>query len=527
MKKSVLIFLAAVSVVMTVPCLVSCNNDDAEEEEVVKKPTIPQKPKPEAGVYKFTASALKGTWEVGDKIQVRGSYGPGAVVITLTADDIKDGGKTATAVLGEELMSHVVAPDWLYAAYPADAVRAQGGSTDADVTFEKYDQLVAVAYLDGDTFEFHDASALISFSVSGDYDCYAFAGSMRPGLTYIKNFNITFSSLDQIFTRPANDGYPFVYGDLKGETINLWFPAGITFTDGFTVYAGKDGEWPKAFTEKSTVSLKAGQSKVYGDLADKLEDYTGPAPKMPTMGDVSKLTVEVNELSGICVHTDATFLWVIDDNGKIAKVDFEGNISDYRSISGDPEGITIEEETKDLIIANEPNFVTRIKAEGGYTGNAKTVFSIKEASGYGNSGMEGITYYKKDGDKSLVYCGTQTGAHLYLCDLNGPLTGGYTTVLEMYPLRSMFPSILEIAGLCYDPLTDWLWVVDSEAHKIFVLSGDAQHLLSAYALKSKSNEESICVDHVHKCVWIGDDAGSPSYIFRYEFPDLDDFVINK
>ena len=79
--------------------------------------------------------------------------------------------------------------------------------------------------------------------------------------------------------------------------------------------------------------------------------------------------------------------------------------------------------------------------------------------------------------------------------------------------------------MCYDPLTDWLWVIDSESHKFFALSGDAEQLLGAYALKTRSNEESICVDHVNSCVWVGDDYGSTSYIYKYEMSDLDDFII--
>ena len=87
-----------------------------------------------------------------------------------------------------------------------------------------------------------------------------------------------------------------------------------------------------------------------------------------------------------------------------------------------------------------------------------------------------------------------------------------------------FSGVLEIAGLSYDPVADWLWMVDSEAHKIFVFSGDASRLLCAYSLKTKSNEEGICIDRSRNCVWIADDYGSPSYLYKYEFSDLDDFT---
>ena len=91
----------------------------------------------------------------------------------------------------------------------------------------------------------------------------------------------------------------------------------------------------------------------------------------------------------------------------------------------------------------------------------------------------------------------------------------------------MHTVITEIAGLSYDPLTDWLWVVDSESHRFFALTGDAEQLLGTYMLKTKSNEESICVDHKNSCIWIGDDYGSTSYIYKYEFTGLDDAIIKN
>ena len=68
-------------------------------------------------------------------------------------------------------------------------------------------------------------------------------------------------------------------------------------------------------------------------------------------------------------------------------------------------------------------------------------------------------------------------------------------------------------------------MVDSEAHKIFVFSGDASKLLCVYPLNSHSNEEGICIDRSRNCVWIADDYGSPSYLYKYEFSGMEDFDI--
>ena len=73
----------------------------------------------------------------------------------------------------------------------------------------------------------------------------------------------------------------------------------------------------------------------------------------------------------------------------------------------------------------------------------------------------------------------------------------------------------------------WSIQIDSESHKFFALTGDGEHLLGTYALKTRSNEESICVDHKNQCVWVGDDYGSTSYIYKYDFTGLNDAVISK
>jgi hypothetical protein len=35
------------------------------------------------------------------------------------------------------------------------------------------------------------------------------------------------------------------------------------------------------------------------------------------------------------------------------------------------------------------------------------------------------------------------------------------------------------------------------------------------------------VDHKNQCVWVGDDYGSTSYIYKYELSGMDDFLIGE
>lgn len=525
MKKTLLSILTAAFAALLLPCCISCSdasknalpvpgpsdNPGQDQEEQPQKPDQKtDETKPQAGTYTFTVSALKESWEAGDQIYIHGSYGPAAKVITLTAEDISEDGKMASTQLDANFLRYLAAPDGLYAAWPADAVLKEDGMMEAPTTFEKTDIPLAVAYLKGTNFEFVDISSALSFSVQG-FPEFIFAGNERPGVRFI-SFSPEYTSNIKDFTNRKTDGYPFIKGVVsEGKTI-IWIPGTITFKRGFTLFFGQDDEWSYAYTVNQDFKLSSGEMKDLGDITASIEPYTGPAPKIPEMGKRTKYTVKVNELSGICLSTDGTFLWGVGDDGHLARIGLEGEVLETRSISGDCEDITINPATGDLLIGLEPNGVGRVAAPD--FKKLETLFKIADAAKYGNAGLEGLTYYKDN----MVYAGTQTGSDLFLCDL------GTGEVIWKKRLREIFPSITEIGGLCYDPLTDWLWIIDSEARKITALTGDAEMLLGAWSVRGIENPESLCVDHIHSCIWVGDDYGSTSYLYRYEFTGLDDAI---
>ena len=523
MKKSFL-FLLLAAMALTLPCNLSCTKTASEDEEE-EKPVKPEEMKLEPGIYTFTVSPLKGQWEAGDKIYVHGAYGPYAQMITLTAADISTDGKTASAQL-DDVTKIPVKPDGLYAAWPGDAVITGESVLNSKTQFSRADIPLAAAYLSGTSFAFKDVSCGLRFKASG-YTDFAIAGNTRSGICFT-DYEIEYTSDYAGFYNIKNDGYPFLTGTLTDGSVLLWFPSTLTFKEGYTIYLGNNGEWPATYSVSDLVKLQMGQITDLGDITEALEPYDGPEPKMPVMGKMTTYSVSFNELSGLCVSGDGDFLWALGDGSEIAKISFEGEVlkkAYLKTTTGstiDSEGISVNYDTGDLLISGEPNVACKIPSasipdifsQSTFKG-VVSLFNIADAKNFGNAGAEGCTYYK-DGQ---VYIGTQTGSYLYRCNLE---TG---EVLSRNDLRDRFHVITEIAGLSYDPLTDWLWIVDSEAHKFFVLSGDGEKLLGAYTLKTKSNEESICVDHANSCVWIGDDYGSTSHIYKYEFTGLDDAII--
>jgi outer membrane protein assembly factor BamB len=132
------------------------------------------------------------------------------------------------------------------------------------------------------------------------------------------------------------------------------------------------------------------------------------------------------------------------------------------------------------------------------------MFRIAEAKDYGNSGVEGISWYK---DNTLLV-GTQTGANLWCCQLDG-------TVLWKRSMRTVAIGQLEIADIHYDPVKDQIWIIDSETQSIYLFNGDATTHLATYKVSFGGNCESVHVDYGNNCVWIADDS-EPSKLFKIE-----------
>ena len=518
MRKSFLLTLIVIAA-----AAVSCNGSSSDNNgETIEDTT----PKP--GPYKFVAPPLKGTWSKGDKIYVHGSMGSFAEIITISEDNISDDGKTATAELGS-VTGYTVEPDYLYAAWPDEAVKHVKGKASNKTSFSSCDRPLGVAYLDKDTFTFIDASGSISFTVSGDYDRFAFAGKGREGVV-ISDFQVEYTSQNTVFTQKENSGYPFIYGDLtSGKSNEVWFSGNMNFSDGVCIYLAKNDAWTAICTIDETVKVKAGKNIDLGDISASIKPYDGLAPKMPQMGEITEYDVAFNELSGLCLSADGTFLWGMGDDGSIARLSLDGKVLEEHWIGCDLEAVTIDPRNGDLIVGIEDVFnpkgtekadyiwsyngIGRIAAPG--FNAVEGLFRIPAAKGYDNAGIEGITYYKN----GLVYAGAQANSHLFLCNIDTK------EVVSDIKLRDVFPQITEIADLCYDPLTDWLWVIDSEARKFFVLTGDASEMLCYYATGNIANPEALFVDHQHSCIWVGDDYGDISHLYRFDFTGLDDAII--
>ena len=190
---------------------------------------------------------------------------------------------------------------------------------------------------------------------------------------------------------------------------------------------------------------------------------------------------------------------------------FDGTFSLHWDKSAGMEGLAMDPATGTIYIGLEST------SNSGYVVpapdyNSKTNFDwlVEGAESMDNSGVEGIAWYKGE-----LLMGTQTGATLFRYTLDGKLQ-------EKKSLRTVCPTISEIAGLDYDEENDWLWVIDSNSNSekpqydpytIYLFNGAATKLIAKYYIGDFAdwNPEAICVDKKNGCIWIGEDCGDEKF----------------
>ena len=255
----------------------------------------------------------------------------------------------------------------------------------------------------------------------------------------------------------------------------------------------------------------------------------GQPAGLPVMGKVTKFVLgakgdgvaRVEELSGLCLSKDGDFLWGVHDKGTLYKIHFDGTFEKHWYHEADMEGLTMDPSTGDLYIALESSSKSAYKLPAPDYNTYSSLFAVEGADKMENSGVEGIAWHNGN-----LYFGTQTGAQLFEYKLDG-------TKLSKKSLRDVTSTISEVGDLCYDPVSDYLWVLDSNDNEnkpqylpytLYLFTGDGSKLLQSYYVGDFAdwNPEAVCVDHKNNCIWIGDDCGSgnPSWLHKVEFSNL-------
>lgn len=515
---------AAVLAFLAFACIEPGSNEPQEPDD--KTPEIPETPEkvnPQPGVYKFVLGddcPGKAAWDAGDEILLTGGYTPDNITVKIGASDISPDGRTATVNLAK-VPEFVYGQDDFYAGYPADAIQIESTFCENNFEFNCADRALVCAWLSGDTFTFHGVCAALTVSLPGDWDNCVLSGTNWEYVLF-DNCTARAGSASGIYDVHLGAGHYYQSVSVRDGKATFYFPNGIKLSDGARLFPSKGGAYAKVF-DASGFTLKAGEAKELGDITSSLQDYDGPAPKdpeMPKMGSYTKFSIgKIPELSGICLNADKTALWGVGDNGLLGIIEFDGTVTKTwkPAHSCGMEDISINPSTGELYIADEDyHRVVSVNPADIDFNESKVPFTeiIKVQAAvtgkYGNSSVEGVAYYKDN----IVFVGTQVGANLWKYTTEGE-------ELWMVSLRKLTSNaISEVGGLCYDQKNHWLWVIDSETQKMYVLDEDVTHILATYPVRFAGNSESVCVDPGHGCVWVGDDSDSTSKLFKIEFEGL-------
>ena len=359
--------------------------------------------------------------------------------------------------------------------------------------------------------------------------------------------SVDYSKLDDIFFRGTCDGY-----DVKGVNYRIWDDVAKVpyLADALgKMYASYEAiesinakvEFLKARNMLGAMIWEYRHDNDEGTLRhavkhamdgnpDKPGKYERPEeyqPKdLPVMGSHVTYKLQaggkmVEELSGLCLSKDEDFLWGVHDKGTLYKIHFDGSFEQQWYHEADMEGITMDPSNGDLYIGLESSSKSAYKVPAPGYNSYSSLFAVEGVESMGNSGIEGITWHKGN-----LYFGSQTGARLFEYSLDG-------TQLSKKSLRDVTSTISEVGDLYYDPVSDYLWVLDSNSNKdrpeylpftLYLFNGNATKLLATYSIGSFANwnPEAVCVDHKNGCVWVGEDcdSGNPSLLHKISFTNL-------
>jgi uncharacterized protein YjiK len=215
------------------------------------------------------------------------------------------------------------------------------------------------------------------------------------------------------------------------------------------------------------------------------------------------MTTECPEVSGLCLAPAGDGLLAASDENGVYHISWDGKTTPfYTEERLDCEGVTIDLATKDVYyVVERKQEVHRLAAPDYKTSELLGVISDV---GLGtNDGLEAITYYKNG---TLLVGNQWKPVRLMRFSVDEGKVTSY---------RDLTAGTTEIADLYYDPVRDVLWLSDSERRQLHLCDLEG-NVMASWSVAFIDNPESICVDHEHSCIWMGDDTTSKIYKISFE-----------
>lgn len=236
----------------------------------------------------------KTTWEPDDDIFIHGKYYGTkddklySTVVTLTAGDISNEGRTATISVPAELVPATDGITQYYAAYPASATdETIGNGTKLNywTVFKQTNKPLMVAYaLEDRVFRFQNVCGIIAFTIPSehDFDSYIFSGNTSETLGYSKYtvglYQLDKDTVSETFPRDHDSWTSGPLTQLTGPvtcdgmTLNKVFipiargQSRVLLPNGFTIQLVKDAAVVKTLSTSTSITLNRQQMIKIGSL---------------------------------------------------------------------------------------------------------------------------------------------------------------------------------------------------------------------------------------------------------------------
>lgn len=226
------------------------------------------------------------------------------------------------------------------------------------------------------------------------------------------------------------------------------------------------------------------------------------------------------EPSGVVWHTRLERLFVASDDGRVIRMDADGNGVTSRSPGGDIEGIAVADADTDYIYLGieHPDSIREFDvAEGALTGKSWDLTPWMQSAS-SNLGLEALTFipnghhpYADGGSGGLFYAGLQEDGRIYVFDVDLSTGGAVSHVDVITPVAGR----ADLSGLHYATETRTLYAVFDGSSRIREMTAGGS-FIAEYELPG-SGQEGVTV--VPSCpsgsaaVSIAEDSGG---VVRYD-----------
>jgi uncharacterized protein YjiK len=260
-------------------------------------------------------------------------------------------------------------------------------------------------------------------------------------------------------------------------------------------------------------------------------------PSTSTGTDIGGALPSGFEPSGIVWDDYTGALWIVDDEGELARMLDDGTLEDDWTLSAglDLEAVAVTGTTPKLYLGKE--FPATILEYNSSSTNPPTatgkswVLSSFDPSATSSDGMEGLTWvpngyhpYANSSSGGLFYASSQASGTIYVYDVNLSVSGSTPALLDTFTPDS---TQTDISDLYFSPSTRTLFVLYDAANKMLEIdtTTTSYSIMSSYTLPATPpNQEGVtllplCPGAVTN-IYLADD-GSAHAVYKFNnFPQL-------